>query len=180
MQLLHEAESLLRAAGFRTARAPTMEDSIVFEDETVLGFVAVHAGIADMIAQWKAQQDAFLRTHAAGLRRDPSKAWNTYSVFLTAAPVDQAAWEMLGIESDVAATRKIIRGGLITRADVREALAPLLPLVAGHTTAESSVDALLAEKLGQDERALFNLVRERSTDDRQVVDWIIETSPPTQ
>lgn len=177
MQLLYEVDAILRAAAFRTARPSAVRDTVVFEDDTILGFVAVHAGAEELIARWKDQQDTFLRNHAASLRRDPSKAWNTYSVFLTAAPVDQNAWEMLGIESDVTATRKIVRGGIITAGDVRDALGPILPLVAGRSSGETSVDALLAEKLSQEESTLFQLVRDRTGDERRLVNWIVENAP---
>lgn len=176
MQLLYEAEAVLRAAAFRTTRAPATDDTIVFEDDTILGFVAVHPGVEEMVARWRGQQDAFLRSNAANLRRDPSKAWNAYSIFLTAAPVDQNAWEMLGIEADVAATRKIVRGGIITPPDVRDALAPVLPLAANRGAA-TNVDTLLFEKLTPDEAALFDLVRDRTADERRVVAWIVETAP---
>lgn len=177
MQLLYEVDAVLRAAEFRTVRPAETPDTVVFEDDTILGFVAVYAGVEELITQWKNQQDGFLRGNAARLRRDPSKAWNTYSVFLTAAPVDQSAWETLGIESDMTATRKIVRGGIITVHDVRDALGPILPLVAGRTTSGERVDALLKEKLTRDEAVLFDLVRDQTADEHRVANWAVETAP---
>jgi hypothetical protein len=174
MQLLYEVETVLRSAGFRTVRPDGVDDRIEFEDNTILGFVAVHVGADEMVARWREQQDGFLRTHAAGLRRDPSKAWNTYAVFLTATPVGHSAWELLGIESDVAATRKIVRGGIITPADVRDALGPVLPLALGGAGRSGDVDALFNEKLTAEEATLFELVRDPGVDDRRLVTWLVE------
>jgi hypothetical protein len=173
MQILHEVEAVLRGAGFRTARTIDEADSLTFEDDSVLGFAAVHAGVRDIIEQWQGQQDRFLRKNAALLRRDPSKAWSTYSIFLTADLVDQHAWEMLGIEADVHATRKIVRGALITRADVLVALGPILPLSVITAGQPKGADELLAEKLAAEERTLFQLMSELPLDESRITSWLI-------
>jgi hypothetical protein len=72
MQLLYDVETVLRGAGFRTARAHDVEDTITFEDETILGFTTVYASAEDIVANWRMQQDRFLRKNASQLRRDPS------------------------------------------------------------------------------------------------------------
>jgi hypothetical protein len=173
MQLLYEAESILRSSGFRIARAGALGDTVIFEDETVIGFVAIHLSGEEIVARWRDQQDLFLRTNAAQLRRDPSKAWNVYAVFLTAAPVDERAWEMLGIETDVNATRKIVRGGIITRADAVQALAPILPLAIDTIGAGGqSADAALLAKLGPEERELFERMSATNVDEQRVVNWL--------
>jgi hypothetical protein len=175
VQLIYEGDSILKAAGYRTARSLEVEEVLVFEDDTVLGFVAVYSDSQSLVESWQRHQDAFLRRHAPQLRRDPSKAWNTYSVFLTGAPVDQTAWTMMDIEADVHATRKIVRGGIITRDDVAQALAPLLPLSLPLGTAERNADAVLKEKLSDQEAALFELVNNRDLEDVKITAWLMET-----
>ncbi len=178
MQLLYEVEAVLQAAGFRIARTPEARgefaDRVLFEDDTLLGFVVVLPSVSDVVARWRNTQDDFLRTHAANLRRDPLKAWTTYSVFLTAEPVEDAS-ALLEIEADVAATRKIVRGGILTQVDVRAALAPLLPL-AGASGMSDSVESALSAKLSNDEGKLFELVREPTGAELRVMAWLTESA----
>lgn len=178
MQLIYEVEAVLQAAGFRVARTPEarvgLADRVLFEDDTLLGFVVVLPSVADVVAQWRNAQDDFLRAQATNLRRDPLKAWTTYSVFLTAAPVEDAT-ALLEIEADVAATRKIVRGGILTPADVRTALAPLLPL-AGAGGTPDSVESALSAKLSDDEGKLFELVREPAGAELRVMTWLAESA----
>lgn len=174
MQLLYEVKTVLRSAGFRVAQGDGGEDQLEFEDDTILGFVGVHASVTDLVTRWREQQDTFLRTHAAKLRRDPSKAWNAYAILLTDAPVEDEGWKLLGVESDLAATRKIVRGGIITSEDLRAALAPVLPLAAVAGVGEASTEASFAERLGAEESTLFALIRDKNVDDRGVVTWLLE------
>ncbi len=175
MQLIYGIDAALRAAGFRTARAPDARELITFEDDTVLGVAAVYASAEALAEQWRADQDAFLRENAAMLRRDPGKAWNAYAIFLTAAPAERTAGQLLEIESNVVATRKIARAGILTEADVLAALAPVLPLrlAGGHSAA--GVEASMANNLEADERRLFDLVREHEDDERRVVTWLVDS-----
>jgi len=178
MQLIYEVEAVLQAAGFRVARRPEapagVGDRVLFEDDTVLGFVVVLPSVSDVVAQWRSAQDEFLRTHAANLRRDPLKAWTTYSVFMTAAPVEDAS-ALLEIEADVAATRKIARAGILTQVDVRTALAPLLPL-AGARSSSDSVDSALLAKLSDEEGKLLELIREPAGAELRVMAWLRESA----
>lgn len=178
MQLIYEVEAVLQAAGFRVARTPEapagLGDRVLFEDDTLLGFVVVLPSVPDVVAQWRNAQDDYLRTHAVNLRRDPLKAWTTYSVFMTAAPVEDAS-ALLEIEADVAATRKIARGGILTQLDVRAALAPLLPLAGVSGTSDSVESALLA-KLSDEEGKLFELVREPAGAELRVMAWLNESA----
>lgn len=175
MQLIYGVESVLRDAGFRTSRASDARELITFEDDTLLGIAVVYASAESLVEQWQADQDAFLRANAAMLRRDRAKAWNTYAIFLTAAHADRAASQLLEIESDVVATRKIARAGIVTPADVRGALSPVLPLVQAGGQHVAGVEASMAEKLDADERRMFDLVREHAGDARRVVTWLVDT-----
>jgi hypothetical protein len=177
MQLLHEAEAVLKAAGYRTARNLEDAASVIFEDATLLGFVSVHDSAQDIIDSWRERQDRFLRRNAAQLRKDPSKAWSIYSAFLTAELVDEHAWSLLGIEADIHATRKIVRGGIITRADIYGALAPLLPLGVRVLPERESADRLLEAKLTNEERQLFELMSTSGADDQRLVAWLVEGAP---
>lgn len=173
MQLLHEAESLLKNAAFRTARMVEEESVIAFEDDNLLGFVAVHESVARIVTSWREQQDAFLRRNAARLRRDPSKAWNTYSVFLTGANMGDETASLRAIEEDFSATRKIAAAGIITRDDVQRALSPLMPLTLIIQIDHQSPDKLLKEKLDDTERVLLDFVSDCRVEDTQIMNWLL-------
>ena len=179
MQLIYEVESALQAAQFRVARTPEvrgeLDDLVLFEDDALLGFAAVLPSVSDILAKWRGAQDEFLRANATNLRRDPLKAWTAYAVFLTAEPVEDAT-ELLAVEADVAATRKIVRAGILTAADVRAALAPLLPL-AGARGAPEGVESALSGKLSDEEGKLFELVRKPAGAELRVMAWLSDSAP---
>jgi hypothetical protein len=176
MQLLHEVESTLRSAGFRTARDRNLTGIVVFEDDTILGFVAVYDTADGIVSNWRVLQDEFLKRNAVHLRRDPQKAWNTYSIFLTDDEVDQLASAALEVEADVHATRKILRGGVATKGDVQSALAPILPLALVGGAQVESVDEALDHKLDEDQRTLFKFLSEREVPEPRIVSWLLEVT----
>jgi hypothetical protein len=178
MQLVYELEAVLTTAGYRVARLHESLDPlhghILFEDDTVLGFAAVLNSVAEIRSGWQAMQNAFLRSRASGLRRDQWKAWAAYSVFLTADPAEDHT-TLIEIESDVAATRKIARGGILTAGDIRTALAPLLPL-APSAAVDSDVRAALEAKLSADERTLYQIVQDPAAGaERNALQWLTAT-----
>jgi hypothetical protein len=129
MTIIEESRSLLESAGYRTALSNTHSDQFYFEDACILGAVFVHPDVASLLDNWQAWQDRFLGTHSQTLRLDPIKAWNIYTVHLTSETGTGAeATKAFNIEQDFRGTRKIARIGVTKRADVKEALLPLLSL----------------------------------------------------
>lgn len=143
MNLSELVRAALQGAGYRCAA--TQDGDVVFEDDTLLGFVSVQASARDILGTWRAKQDAFLRSFATPLRKDAGKAWNVYSVFLAgnACAPDEAA-ALLQVEEDFVGTRKLARSGIETEDDVSEALYPLLPIENSVSLAEG--DALVRVK----------------------------------
>ena len=132
MDLSEVVRAALQKAGYRCDAS--QNGDIVFEDDTLLGFVSVQESARDILAKWREKQEAFLRSFATPLRKDAGKAWNVYSVFVAGgkcAPQDAAA--LLEVEEDFVGTRKLARAGIATEDDVFEALYPLLPIE--HTVA---------------------------------------------
>ena len=139
MNLSELARAALQGAGYRCAA--TEDGDLVFEDDTLLGFVTVQPSARHILDSWRAKQEAFLRSHATPLRRDAGKAWNVYSVFWTTiACAPEGAAALLEVEEDFVGTRKLARAGVQIEDDVSEALYPLLPIENSVALAEG--DAL--------------------------------------
>lgn len=104
-------------------------DIILFESDTVLGFVLVFDDPNALLTNWQTASARALLANQFALRRAESKAWNAYLLFLAEAPGDYAQNIALGaIEEDLVGTRKIARAGIATKEDCRAALLPLLPV----------------------------------------------------
>ena len=85
--------------------------------------------MAQLLNGWKEAEDAFLRDRASGLRRDRRKAWNVYSIFLTPERAFAAQErDLVLVEENFQATRKIARAGIATDRDIENALGVLFPI----------------------------------------------------
>ncbi len=104
-------------------------ETVLFESNSVLGFVLVFNDPKTLIGIWQASSTRALVANQFALRRAESKAWNAYFIFLAEAPGDYGQNITLGaIEEDLVGTRKIARAGISTKEDCRAALLPLLPV----------------------------------------------------
>lgn len=129
MSLLPDVEALLSKAGYRTAQHSAAPSSITFEDDSLFGFVAEYDSISSLSEGWRNTEQIFLTFHAPSLRQAAQKAWNCYSVHITAdAGSESEIRSLLAIEEDFKSTRKIARAALSSRKDLVYTLAPLLPL----------------------------------------------------
>jgi len=129
MNLLTEARSILDGAGYRTHLPKSSSDRLIFEDDTLIGFISVHSKVEEIVEKWQREQDAFLREHAPALRKEPNKAWNLYAVFLTSAPCPPALKkEITNVEEDFRSTRKIVGFEIETHIDLVRAVITLLPI----------------------------------------------------
>lgn len=159
MNLSEETRSVLETGGFRTAIGPQTMKAVYFEDATIVGAVFFYDTLSELIETWEANQDKFLGTNSRAIRSDPIKAWNIYTVHLTAdRGIARQISDAFNIEQDFRGTRKIVRAGLLKKSDVREALLALLPLQ--HKTSISSTDISerLRERLKLSSPALAKLI----------------------
>lgn len=102
---------------------------ILFESDSVLGFLLVFHDPDTLISDWHASSARALLANQFALRRAENKAWNAYFLLLAEAPGDYGQNITLGaIEEDLVGTRKIARAGIMTKEDCRAALLPLLPV----------------------------------------------------
>ena len=128
MNLFEEARKVLEVAGYVTSAGQT-PDVFNFEDLSLFGFVRVTRSVSEIIQQWQAGQDEFLRKNDDQLRKSREKSWNVYSVFLTAdEPSSDEVNALARVEEDFRGTRKLTGTGLHTSGHVTRALLPLIPI----------------------------------------------------
>jgi hypothetical protein len=129
MDLIAEARRVLEKNNYTVARARATENIIHFEDGNLMGFVWAAPTVSKLLKEWQAHQDSFLKLNSDALARSELKAWNLYSVLLTAGePRDDERPALVQIEEDFRASRKIARCGISTSEDVLNALLPFVPI----------------------------------------------------
>ncbi len=129
MDISTQAEIVLRDAQYETWSWPGPNGPVTcFESAAVMGFVHIFETAEALMAGWQAGQKAALARHAASLRGAGTKAWNVYSVFLTAERAPALARAIERIEEDFTLTRKIARIAVTTAEDVERALLPLMAI----------------------------------------------------
>ena len=129
MDILKQVEIVLRDADYKTW-VPTGTSLRVtcFESAALMGFVHVFDSARALLDEWKARQKQVLGQHATELRAAGTKAWNVYSLFLTAETAPDQARAIERIEEDFEFTRKIARESVRTTDDVERALMPLISI----------------------------------------------------
>lgn len=129
MKLTDDARALLEESGYKTESPSPTIPTFYFEDPSLLGFVAFHHTVSELLKNWEEQQDHFLRENASSFGSDPIKVWNVYSIYLVEEMCPKPRVDdILAIEEDLRATRKIVRTGISTRKDVETALLSILPI----------------------------------------------------
>lgn len=141
MDILSQAERLLREAGYRTRLLPVASSHVLcFEDDVAIGFLREFESAATLIETWRYLERSDVVRHALQLRSAAGKAWNVYSVFLTGVTISPSqSSDVDRIEEDFSSTRKIARGGIASPADLEQALLPVLP-IRSLTTFVSAAD----------------------------------------
>jgi len=164
MRILEEARNVLTKYGYSVSSLT--EDMLQFEDETLLGFIC-EMPLASIVQSWCDRQDEFLKRNATLLRNSALKSWNLYSVFLSSGiPNENDKKQLVMIEEDFRASRKIVHTAIETASDVMRALYPFIPIqnvaalegtdslqrLRGRLTAlpSQAVDVLLDEHISED------------------------------
>lgn len=130
MDIIVATEGLLTRVGFTVLRTTAKgQEILIFEDDTVLGFVLAYSSVQSLVVDWAQVSEAAVSSHQLALRRAGQKAWNTYVVMLASGEASHAQLAALSaIEEDLTGTRKIARAAIKDGSDVEAALLPLLPL----------------------------------------------------
>ena len=146
--LVAQARGVLERSGFATGVAGPDAVTCDFEDVSIMGRIHVVESVAALLNDWERLQDEFLRDHADHFSRDPTKAWNLYSVFLAVSAPDEAEKaKLFVVEENFRGTRKIARAGIGRREDLERALAPILPLQNVLSIGTTDATRRLAERL---------------------------------
>jgi len=147
--IILDVRAILETSGYRTAAPSVANDILYFEDDSVIGVCHAVETVQDLMRDWQMLQDRFIRENARRLMLDSLKAWNCYSVYFASESCASAdLTKLYAIEEDFRSTRKIVRAGVVGRADVEAGLAPLLPLKRILSLASDDVNERLAERLG--------------------------------
>jgi hypothetical protein len=122
-------EAMLKNAGFDCSAAPYDSSVLLFEDESIMGFVASFETPEQLLEKWRDQQARFIAKLAVPLRRAARKSWNCYAILLSSASAPPALRPQLAtLEEDLTLTRKLVGGGVSSEEDVERVLMPILPI----------------------------------------------------
>ena len=136
-----DIETVLKNGGYRCRMSPYDQNILLFEDDSLFGFVVLYDNVDALLATWKSQQTYFIQRHASTLRRTNMKTWNCYAVFLSSESAQEEQKPALAeIEEDLSLTRKLVADGISTQRDAQRALLPILPI---QNPAVASSDAAL-------------------------------------
>lgn len=168
MRLLEEARTILDK--YRYSMSSLGEDTLQFEDDTLLGFIC-ELPLHTILESWERRQDDFLARNARVLRNSALKAWNLYSVFLSPdvpSKTDQKG--LVNIEEDFRASRKVVHAGILTVTDVRRALYPFIPIQNIASLEESDSLQKLRRRLSELPRVAVDvLLDERLSDEESIL-----------
>jgi hypothetical protein len=167
MRILEEARNILESNGYFVS--PVSENTLEFEDETLVGFVS-EAPLTEIVESWSTQQDQFIKDKASYLRKSSLKSWNLYSVFLSSDPGDDRTRKTVSrIEEDFRATRKIVQIGITTPNDVMHALYPFIPIQNVVTLGGDDLKQKLRSRLSMLPQDALSALMDQKIDERSLL-----------
>ena len=148
MDIQTQVAITLRTADYETWSVTNIVPEVTcFENHSIIGFVHAFDSADALLAEWEERQTKVLARHAATLRIAGTKAWNVYSVFLTAEKTPFRQREIERLEEDFRLTRKIARGSIQTPRDIERALLPLTGLKSQPLLNDSNFEERLRSRL---------------------------------
>jgi len=126
MNIINEVISILENEGYSTYRES--ESKLLFEDESLCGFISIHNTIKEIANSWNEIQNEFVKKQTNQLRGEIIKAFNIYSIFLTSDEVGEHRLQINNALEDFTTSRKIIGYGISTNQDIKRILLPLVSI----------------------------------------------------
>lgn len=148
IDILAESARILKSAGFASKLVGVGgRQVVVFEDQTVVGFVLCYSTSEELVRDWGKDSQVVIAEHQFGLRRAGQKAWNTYLVLLALEGAREPHAAILSsIEEDLVGTRKIASAGVSDIGKLRNALLPMLPLQAAPLLGAVDISAEVRQR----------------------------------
>jgi hypothetical protein len=109
IDLLEESHRLLNASNIMTNVIDTLRGKVLaFEGVTALGFIITYSDTAGLLESWSADAAALISEHQLSFRRAQAKAWNAYTVFLSAGPASYGEQVALNVIEEDLSYRQIL------------------------------------------------------------------------
>ena len=77
-----DVEAVLKEADYHCWTCPYDPTVLLFEDDSIFGFVVLFETADQLLSRWKEKQGQFIARMAVELRRSSRKSWNCYAIFL--------------------------------------------------------------------------------------------------
>jgi hypothetical protein len=157
-------ESLLQSEGFRCSRASYDNGVLLFEDESIMGFVSSFENVEELLRNWKIEQNRFIAKMAVPLRQAARKSWNCYAILISQSPVPTPLRaEFLSLEEDLTLTRKLVGDGISSPEDVERLFVPVLSIRHHLSTPHIEEESPLSRLTGWSDEAKRLLDTDAST-----------------
>jgi hypothetical protein len=141
-----DVEAVFRDADYHCWAAPYDPTILLFEDDSILGFVVLFETAEQLLSQWKEKQGRFIARMSVELRRSSRKSWNCYAVFLANEKAETDHLALLAdLEEDLSLTRKLVSDHVSSVSDLQRVLMPILPI-------QNQISSTLLEQEGVSSR----------------------------
>ncbi|MBX3535116.1 MAG: hypothetical protein KF826_12270 [Xanthobacteraceae bacterium] len=162
---------ILEEAGYRAWRVSSPHgQTICFEDESLMGFAVIFDEPRSIVENWKSAETNLLTRFASNFRNARDKAWNVYSVFLSAKNgAEEDVRSIKEIEENLERTRKIAACGLVSREDIVAAIIPLLPIQYSPRLDQEDLGARLKRRIAAIAPAVTNIALDDAVQPADVV-----------